>query len=663
MRTAAVDDFWDVASANQFGDDLLSQRVYSSRLLGAESTLVLHGGGNTSVKTTEFNVLGDAVDTLWVKGSGWDLATITAEGYAPTRLDYLRRLAMLPSMTDTTMMRELRNACTDPKAPAPSVEAILHAIIPLRYVDHTHADAVVAISNTSMGEASLREIYGTDVLILPYVMPGFVLAKQVYEATQQQDWSVLKGIVLLHHGIFTFADDARTSYANMIELVSRAERHLQEKGAWNALARGTYIPAPGDLPALAGMRRCVSELAGRPMLASWDIRQDAVGYAAMKNVSVIATRGPITPDHTLHTKPVPMVFDAADDVTVEQFAHEYRAYFSRHASDSLVCLDPAPRVGVWHGKGMVYFAQNTKRLNVVRDIATHTRKAVQWGEALGGWTALPERDLFELEYWELEQAKLKSPLTTPVLEGRVAVVTGAASGIGKACVELLMNQGAAVLALDINPTITTLFGQSVLGRVCDVTQSDQVQQCVEAAVMQYGGIDILVSNAGCFPPSMPVAALPLSEWQRSLSLNFTSHVSLLQVCEPFLSQGIDPAVVLVASKNVPAPGPGAAAYSTAKAALTQLARVTALEWGEKGIRVNVVHPNAVFDTAIWDEQTLQQRAAAYGLSVDAYKTNNVLRREVTSARVASVIMQLCGDAFGCTTGAQIPVDGGNDRVI
>lgn len=658
-----MENRWDAVSAKLAGEDGLSQRVYSSRLLGMEPTLVLHGGGNTSVKTTEQNILGDAVETLWVKGSGWDLATITAKGYAPTRLQDLQRLAALPSMTDTDMMRELRVACTDPAAPAPSVEAILHAIIPLRFVDHTHADAVVAISNTPQGETHLRDLYGDDVLILPYVMPGFILAKQVYEATQNLDWRAIKGIILLHHGVFTFSDDAHTSYANMIELVNKAERYLQTKTAWDAVASGEYTPTVHDLQSLAAMRQRVSAVAGRPMLAMWDIKPDAVGYAALENVEVIATRGPITPDHTLHTKPVPMVFQAATGLAVDRFADAYRAYFSRHAKDGLVCLDSAPRVGVWRDKGMVYFAQNAKRVGIVRDIATHTRRAVQWGEVLGGWTALPEQDLFELEYWELEQAKLKSQASMPSMEGRVALVTGAASGIGKACVEALMKQGAAVLALDINPSITTLFAPPVMGMVCDVTCSEQVQQCVAAAVMQYGGIDMLVSNAGCFPASAPVAALSMEALQTSLSLNFTSHLAVLQACEPFLSVGIDPAVVIVASKNVPAPGPGAAAYSTAKAALTQLARVTALEWGEKNIRVNVVHPNAVFDTAIWDAGTLQKRAEAYGLSVDAYKTNNVLQCEVTSARVAAVVMQLCSPVFACTTGAQIPVDGGNDRVI
>jgi len=264
----------------------------------------------------------------------------------------------------------------------------------------------------------------------------------------------------------------------------------------------------------------------------------------------------------------------------------------------------------------------------------------------------------------LEQAKLTISSAAPVMEGRIAIVTGAASGIGKATVAALLQQGACVVALDINPAITTLFNSdNVLGIVCDVTDRQQLKKSVQQTVMHFGGLDMLVCNAGLFPESSAIESLSDELLQKSLSLNFVSHVHLLQESIPYLERGFDASVVIVASKNVPAPGPGAMAYSSAKAALTQMARVAALEWGVKGIRINVVHPNAVFDTALWDEKILQARASAYGLSVDDYKVNNVLGKEVTSAQVASVIASLCSPVFACTTGAQIPVDGGNERVI
>lgn len=654
---------WNDSEAAACGDDL-ELRVYTSRLLGREPSLVLHGGGNTSVKAKVRNIVGDEEDILYIKGSGWDLATIGAAGFAPARLNILQRLAALTALSDSDMMRELKAACTNPSAPTPSVEAILHAIIPSRFVDHTHADAVVVISNTPNGEDILLSLYGDDVLILPYVMPGFLLAQQIFNATRNVDWSVLKGIVLLHHGVFTFHENAKVSYENMVSLVDRAEQYLQEKGIWSCLHHATYDPVNEDFLQLARMRQHVSMLVGKPMQARWDLSETAVGYSAIDNIDNIASRGPLTPDHTLHTKRTAMIVDNNSDSAVETFSQQYRDYFDKHNGGDLTCLDTAPRFGVWKNRGMLYFSPNVKRLQIVQDIASHTCRAVQWAEAMGGWKALPEKDIFELEYWELEQAKLKSSTTAPAMEGKVAIVTGAASGIGRACVELLAKRGACVVALDINPDIVKQFpATSVLGLVCDVTDNSQLRDAVQNAVRHFGGIDLLISNAGFFPKSAVLNLLTDEVLAQSLQLNFTSHFALLRECIPFLCVGCEPAVVMVASKNVPAPGPGAMAYSSAKAALTQMVRVAALELGQYGIRVNAVHPNAVFDTAIWDEKTLQARATAYAMTVEEYKTSNVLQREVTSAQVAQSIVALCGEEFFCTTGAQIPIDGGNERVI
>ncbi|MGA0934034.1 MAG: bifunctional aldolase/short-chain dehydrogenase [Pseudohongiellaceae bacterium] len=655
---------WNDNDAAQHSHDDLALRVYTSRLLGQDDDLVLHGGGNTSVKGTSTDIFGNRRDTLFVKGSGWDLKTIEAPGYAPCDLGYLQQLAALETLSDSEMMRQLRLSLLDPAAPTPSVEAILHAIIPSKFVDHTHTDAVVGVSNTPDGEQHLQQLFGDEVLILPYIMPGFVLARQVYEHTRNVDWRQLKGIFLMHHGLFTFHDDARISYENMIALVSRVEDFLTSKNLFEQQATGTFVPNADDLLQLAAMRRQVSDLAGRAMLAGVDTSDQAAGFASLPNVVGMATRGPITPDHTIHTKLVPAILGTDPVADISLYAREYREYFARHDDGSLTCLDPAPRFAVWQGKSLVSFGPNVKRLQVVRDISRHTIKAIQWGEGLGGWRALPEQDLFEVEYWELEQAKLKKAGTPPPMEGKVALVTGAASGIGKACVEELLRAGACVLALDIDDAVTTLFaGAQVLGFTCDVTDANAVSAAAAQAVTTFGGLDIVISNAGTFTPSSTLAEMKDSDWQSSLALNMTSHMTLLRTTIPFLKQGIDPAVVMIASKNVPAPGPGAGAYSAAKAGLTQLARVAALELGGDGIRVNVLHPNAVFDTGVWDEDTLQQRAAHYRLSVEDYKQNNVLRKEVTSSDVARLACLFAGPDTACTTGAQVPVDGGNDRVI
>lgn len=656
---------WKAEDAERFASDsTLGLRVYSSQLLGRDADLVLHGGGNTSVKGQQRNVFGESEQVLYVKGSGWDLQSIAAAGFAPVSLHHLQALAALPTLSDTDMMRELRLALLEPSAPTPSVEAILHALVPLRYVDHTHADAVVAISNSPAGEAALREIYGDEVLILPYVMPGFILAKQVHEATRDVDWSRLRGIVLLHHGIITFDDDCKTSYENMIELVSRAEDYLRAQGALARCTTAEYAPVGADFQHIAQLRQQAGRLLGRPLLLRWNRSAEAVGFSSLDSVEEIAARGPLTPDHSIHTKPFAALFDADPSAGLERFREHYQAYFDSHAAHFHRCLDLLPRVGVWAAKGMLYFAFDAKRLNIVGDISAHTVKAIQWGESLGGWTALPKQDQFDLEYWELEQAKLKREQARPELEGRVVLVTGAASGIGKACVERFKAQGAAVLALDINPAVQDAWGsQQVLGVHADVTDESQMRQALQQGIAHFGGIDILISNAGSFPPSLRLREMNDAVWERSLTLNLTAHMRLLRSCSPYLANGFDPSVIFIGSKNVPAPGPGAGAYSVAKAGLAQLARVAALELGSQGIRVNTIHPNAVFDTGIWTEEVLAQRAAHYQISVEDYKKQNVLGKTVSANDVAAMAVAMAGNAFACTTGAQVAVDGGNDRVI
>ena len=310
------------------------------------------------------------------------------------------------------------------------------------------------------------------------------------------------------------------------------------------------------------------------------------------------------------------------------------------------------------------FSANIKKKKIISDMVEHTIRAIQWGEALGGWTVLSEEEIFELEYWELEQAKLKLAPAKSEFDGKIALVTGAASGIGKACVEAFVSKGAAVIALDINPKIKDIFEQpGVLGCICDITDDQSIQRAINAGVEAFGGIDIVVSNAGSFPKSATLENLESDFLQKTMKINFNGHVSIMRACTPFLKLGYDPSIVLMTSKNVPAPGPGAGAYSAAKSALTQMGRVAAMELGNDGIRVNMLHPNAVFDTGIWSEDVLKSRARNYGLSIDEYKRNNILRTTITSHDVANLVLTVCDKGFSKTTGSQIPIDGGNERVI
>jgi rhamnose utilization protein RhaD (predicted bifunctional aldolase and dehydrogenase)/NAD(P)-dependent dehydrogenase (short-subunit alcohol dehydrogenase family) len=544
------------------------------------------------------------------------------------------------------------------------VEAILHAILPFPYVDHTHADALLAITNTPDGERRAREIYGADTVIIPYVMPGFDLARECARRFAAEAHQGTLGMVLMNHGIFSFGATARESYERMIALVTRAEDYLARHGAWEL-----PLPAADGVPQtlrteLARLRREISVCAGSPVILSVHSDSKYLAFARRSDAARLTQQGPATPDHVIRTKRVPML-----GRDVKAYAAAYREYFDRHASaakEPKTPLDPAPRVVLDPAFGMGCVGRTAKDARIVRDIYDHTIDVILRAAALGGYRALPERAIFDVEYWDLEQAKLKKAGAPPAFAGEVALVTGAASGIGKACVEALLKRGAAVIGLDIDAGVTRLLAgrPDFLGLKCDVTSEREVVDALEAGVRAFGGIDMLVLNAGVFPGGRRIDALDAAEWRRVMGVNLDANLALMRECHPLLKAAPNGGrVVIIGSKNVPAPGPGAAAYSASKAALTQLARVAALEWGADRIRVNTLHPNAVYDTAAWTGEVLAARAAHYGMTVEQYRKGSVLGTEVTSRDVAELAAEMCGPLFAKTTGAQLPVDGGNDRVI
>lgn len=660
-------NLWSDEDAARFAGDL-AQRVYTSRLLGRDPALVLHGGGNTSVKIREHNLLGEEVDVLYVKGSGWDLATIEAEGFSPILLDHLRRLAALETLSDTAMVNELKTHQTRAAAPVGSVEAILHAVLPYRFVDHTHADALIAICNSTGGEDRIRALYGDLCVIIPYVMPGFDLAREVARRYPGKATKKTIGMVLLGHGIFSFGDSARESYERMIELVNLAERYLVQKtearGQRTEEIRADFQPdTTSQTLAQAGLRLAVSRAAGHPLLLVRDNSPEALGYCRRPDIHRISQQGPATPDHVIRTRRLPLL-----GRDVSGYIKEYTNYFAEHAPKArrpVTMLDPAPRVILDPELGLLCAGKNATEAGIVADISRHTMAVIQQAERLGGWRALPAADIFAVEYWELEQAKLRRSATRPLFQGEVALVTGAASGIGRACVDALLRRGAAVIGLDIDPRIETLLPRAdFLGLCCDITDRARTRDSLAQGVHHFGGLDMLLLNAGMFPGGSRIAELDDELWRRVMAVNLDANLMLLRECHPLLA--LAPAggrVVVIGSKNVPAPGPGAAAYSASKAALTQLMRVAVLEWSADNIRLNAVHPDAVFDTGIWTEEVLASRAAHYGLTVEQYKTKNLLRTEVRSRDVAELAAEMCGPLFARTTGAQVPLDGGNDRVV
>lgn len=648
---------------NQRATDL-GLRVYTSQLLGRDTSLVLHGGGNTSVKIREKNIFGVEEDILYIKGSGWDLATIQEAGFSPVRMDHLLKLAQLDSLSDPMMVKEMRMHMTNPAAPAPSVETILHAVLPFKYVDHTHTDAVITVMNTAKGRAFIDEIYGDSVVVIPYVMPGFDLARVVAEEFPKQSNPNTIGMILMNHGVFSFGETAQESYERMIHLVDLAERFLQKKKAWD-------LPSPAQLPSnqktlrhdLAALRKSIADCAGFPMILSMQDSPRALAFANHPQVHNLSQQGPATPDHVIRTKQLPML-----GRDVQAYQHAYETYFATHApyaKEKKSILDRAPRIILDPEFGLCTVGKTAKDAAIVAEIYEHTIDIILRGTLLDGYQALPANDIFDVEYWELEQAKLRSGGKTLPFTGEIVLITGAASGIGKASVESFLARGAAVIGLDVNESISTLFNRpDFLGIQCDVTDETAVTTALEQAVRRFGGIDMLILNAGIFPKSKKIAELSKEEWRRVMGINMDANLILLREMHPFLK--LSPRggrVVIIGSKNVSAPGPGASAYSASKAAVNQLMRVAALEWGEDGIRVNTIHPNAVFDTAIWSQDVLESRARSYALSIEDYKKNNILRVEVTSHDVAELATEMCGPLFAKTTAAQVPVDGGNERVI
>ena len=652
---------WSDREAEQFRGDL-GLRVYTSRLLGRDKSLVLHGGGNTSVKIREKTLFGEEETILYVKGSGWDLETIEPQGFSPVLLAHVLRLAELPSLSDPEMVNQLVTHMLKAAAPAPSIETILHGLMPQKFVDHTHADAVLSVTNTRDGEKRIREIYGKRCVVIPYLIPGFDLAQFCAKEFRARGTKDTVGMVLLNHGIFSFGETARESYERMIELVTLAEEYLDSKRAWS-VSTNHFTAGTADANAQATLRRRLSDTAGAPLILKTAISERTLGFAQHPEIARISQQGPATPDHVIRTKRTPML-----GTDIDRYVAEYRRYFGEHApkaKEPKTMLDPAPRVVLDPAFGLATAGRTAKDTVIVEEIYDHTIDVILRAEALGGFQALAPKDIFDVEYWDLEQAKLKKGGKPQAFSGEVALVTGAASGIGKAAVEAFLARGAAVAGLDVDPRIESLHARpDFVGLRCDVTDDKQVDLAIGRAVMAFGGIDMLVLNAGIFTASRRIADLPTEEWRKAMAVNLDANLLLMRACHRFLKLAPRGGrVVVIGSKNVPAPGPGASAYSASKAALNQLARIAALEWGADGIRINTVHPNAVFDTGLWTEEVLAQRAKQYAMTVEQYKTHNVLKTEVTSRDVAELAAEMCGPLFAKTTGAQVPVDGGNERVI
>lgn len=647
---------WNETEAKKYSTTL-EQRVYTSRLLGNDPYLVMHGGGNTSAKGEATNLFGKKEKVLFVKGSGWDLGKIEAPGLPAVRLTPLWELRNLSALGDEEMMSFLRSNLVDSKSPDPSVETLLHAYLPHTFVDHTHADAVLTITNQPNGAELVKKIYGKRVALVRWEMPGFLLAKlcaEIYE----KDPSV-EGMVLLKHGIFSFGETAKESYDRMIEFVQMAEKFiaesplkLQNANKKNTAATGQWMQKIRSTLSQAGFR-CVVALDDSPT---------SLELANHKDAKAISQRGPVTPDHVIRTKQFPLVV-TSEDLTkqLETYRKNYESYFARCSEKRGVkrqILDTLPRVFIVPEVGIISVGATEKDALIARDIYQHTAQVILNAENIGKYEVLPEEALFDMEYWILEQNKLKLGPKRQMLSGKVAVVTGASSGIGAAIAKEFKSNGATVFNFDLKK------GGDVEWVETDVSSHTSMRTAFEKVLLKNGGVDIVVINAGIFPKSATIENISDEDWDKSLRINTTgAFYTISEALRLMKNQGTGGDIVFVASKNVPAPGKEAAAYSVAKAGQAQLARVAALEGGAFGIRVNMLHPHMIFDTAIWTDEVLEKRAKAYNMTVEQYKTNNLLKTALDSKDVALATLALVNGSFGKTTGAQIAVDGGSDRTL
>lgn len=680
-------NLWSEKDASRLSG--LDQLVYQSRLIGAEPSLVLWGGGNTSLKTTERDFRGIECRVLRVKGSGTDMKSIQRQGFPGVLLEHALALFEREDMSDEAMVEYLNHCLVETNAPRPSIETLLHAFIPQTSIVHSHADAVLSMTNTTRPTALLSDAFGSSVAVVPYRRPGFLLSKEV--ALSAQNNPQARGVVLLNHGLVTWGDTPRAAYESHIELVSQAEDFIEQasKGK-RVFAQIPHIKeveldslqrhraAASIAPAIRGL---VSQRQGA--ILRFEDGDDVLEFVNSSEAEGLTSLGAATPDHLLNTKQKPLLIDVKDprelDVVKEklrdgiaEYADSYEKWFARHTDGQHPMLDPFPRVILLRGVGMWTTGRDARAAGITADIYRHTIGILSGSQALDKYASLSPQEAYDSEYWPLELYKQSLAPPEKELSRRVVLVTGAASGIGRATALRFAQEGAHVVITDVQLSgakkvareIAAQYGEGrVLCCKLDVSNEKAVKAAFEATRLAFGGLDILVSNAG-IALTNPIDRLSLSDWQASLAVNATGHFLVAKEAVGILrEQGLGGSLVFIATKNVPAPGQDIGAYSASKAAEAQLARVLAIENGPYGIRSNMINPDAVFrDSNLWSPRIREERAQAHGIAVeqveDFYRQRTLLKTSVTAEDVAEAALYLAGDRALKTTGAMLPVDGG-----
>ena len=681
-----MENRWSTEDVNIL--DELDLLVYQSRLIGEEPSLVLWGGGNTSLKVTRSDFRGRQVKAMLVKGSGSDMKSALRKDFPALRMDDILPLFELTEMSDDGMVEYLSHCVMDPGSPRPSIETLLHGFLPQNSVVHTHADAILSLTNTRNPHKALSQAFGSDVIVVEYQRPGFLLSKEVAAAVLKRPGA--RGLVLLNHGLITWGFTPQASYEAHVELISEAEQFLRVRASAKVPFGGVKTPAleKAERHRVAGMvtpvlRSLLSASSESRVLVRFEDSPDVLEFAGSKRAGAFAEAGAATPDHMLSTKRNPLLVEVSDpsyagdvqrslEAGVEQYRRAYTDWFNRHKQGLVEMRDPYPRVVLVPGLGMWVAGKDTRGLNTVSDIYHHTISIMSGAHMVDEYVSLPPKDAYDVEYWPLELYKLSLLPPERELTRRIALVTGAASGIGKAIAFRLAQEGAQVSLVDVDADglgktvqeINTQLGEErCIGVAADVTDQVQVAGAFQRTALAFGGLDILVSNAG-IAPAGTLDELPLSNWQRSLDVNATAHLIVSQEAVRIMrSQGMGGSLIFVVTKNVTAPGAGFGAYSAAKAAEAQLARVLAIENGRYGIRSNIINPDSVFqDSRLWSEELREQRATAHGVAVseleEFYARRNLLQEFISPRDVAEAALYLASDRSAKTTGCMITVDGG-----
>ncbi len=647
-------------------------RVYTSRLLGGDPRLVLHGGGNTSVKTTMLDVMGQKTDVLCVKGSGWDLGSIEPEGLPAVRLGPLREMARLKKLTDEDMVNAQRVNLLDSSSPNPSVETLLHAFLPHKFIDHTHANAILSLTDRKDGEALLRRVFGKRLGLVPYIMPGFDLAKKalaVYEADP-----TVEGLILLKHGIFTFGDTAKEAYTRMIRMVSLAERRLR-KGRRKVFAPARLPKKTAAAHDVAPVLRGLVAKDGQATILDFRAGPKVLNFVGGRELGRYSQQGTATPDHVIRTKQKPLITPAppgdneAGDLesfrrgaerALKRYAANYRAYFKRNNRRQRIKrteLDPMPRVILVPGLGLFGLGATAKAARIAADLAETNIDVITAAERLGPYRVISEADTFDIEYWSLEQAKLGKAPEKP-LAGKIAVVTGGGSGIGAATARALAAEGAVVAVVDKDGNAAADVAAAIggLGLACDVTDGRALRRSFDAIVRAYGGVDIVVSNAGGAWQGR-IAEVSEKTLRESFEVNFFAHQRVAKnAVRVMQAQGTGGCLLFNASKQAVNPGRGFGPYGLPKAATLALMRQYALDYGDQGIRANAVNADRIRSGLLTGDM-VKARSRARGLSQEDYMRGNLLGREVLAEDVARAFVDLALSPK--TTAAIVTVDGGN----